>query len=339
MLTGGAGYIGAHVLRALRAAGLDVVVLDDLSTGVRAKLPDGVPLVDASVLDGEAVADALVSHEVEGVIHLAAKKSVEESVRAPLWYYHENVEGFRRLLAAMDVADVRRLVLSSSAAVYGMPDVDLVTEDVVCRPINPYGQTKLICEWLAADAHRSQGLRTVTLRYFNVAGAGEPNLGDPGTANLIPLALRALEESRSPIVFGDDYPTPDGTCVRDYIHVADLADAHVTAARVLGAAGSGAAGNGPGGDGPPGDGPARHGAVYNISRGVGSSVREVLDVAREVTGIALPARVAERRVGDPPRLVGAADAIAADLGWRARHDLRDMVASAWEARRAAAFVA
>jgi UDP-glucose 4-epimerase len=316
MLTGGAGYIGAHVLRALRAAGLDVVVLDDLSTGVRAKVPADVPLVGASVLDTDEVRAALADHEVEGVIHLAAKKAVEESMQDPLWYYHENVEGFRRLLIAMGDAGVGRLVLSSSAAVYGMPDVEKVTEDVVPQPINPYGQTKLACEWMAAAAEQALGLRTVMLRYFNVAGAGAPDLGDPSTANLIPLALRALESGTPPVVFGDDYGTPDGTCIRDYIHVADLADAHVTAAQAFERAA-----------------PA---AVYNVSRGVGSSVREVLDVARDVTGIDLPARVGDRRAGDPPRLVGSADAIAADLGWRARHGLADMVSSAWEARRAAA---
>jgi UDP-glucose 4-epimerase len=311
LLTGGAGYIGAHVLRSLRANGHEVVVLDDLSTGVPGKVPSDVPLVAASVLDGEAVHRALVEHRVTGVIHLAAKKAVEESVQQPLWYFEENVEGFRRLLAAMRRAEVGRLVLSSTAAVYGMPDVDLVTEDAPLEPINPYGYTKVACEWMARAMAESDGLRTVFLRYFNVAGAGGAGLGDPTVANLVPLILRALAADQQPVVFGDDYPTADGTCIRDYIHVQDLAEAHVAAATAVDAAATP--------------------AVYNVSRGVGSSVREVMEVAGEVTGLPVHPRVGPRRAGDPARLVGSADAMERELGWRARFDLRDMIASAWEA--------
>ena len=313
LLTGGAGYIGAHVLRAMRTAGLGVVVLDDLSTGVAAKVPADVPLVRASVLDAGAVRDALVEHAVTGVVHLAAKKAVEESVARPLTYYHENVEGYRRLLAAMADVGVERMVLSSSAAVYGAPDVELVAEDHPPVPINPYGQTKLACEWLTG-AMAAGGLRAISLRYFNVAGAGGPGLGDPGVANLVPLALRALAAGRAPTIFGDDYPTADGTCVRDYIHVQDLAEAHVTAAEAVS--------------------DAEQPVTYNVSRGVGSSVREVIDVAREVTGVTLEPHVGPRRAGDPARLVGSAAAMERDLGWRATRDLGDMVASAWAARAA-----
>jgi UDP-glucose 4-epimerase len=312
LLTGGAGYIGSHVLRAMRASGLGVVVLDDLSTGVAEKVPSAVPFVRASVMDPAAVREALERYEVEGVIHLAAKKAVDESARRPLWYYEENVEGYRRLLTAMGEAGVRRLVLSSTAAVYGEPDVELVSEETPPAPINPYGQTKLACEWMTNALAGCSDLRAVLLRYFNVAGAASPELGDPSVANLIPLALRALERGEAPVIFGDDYRTPDGTCVRDYIHVQDLAEAHVAATELTGA------------EGEP--------AIYNVSRGVGSSVREVIDVAQQVTGIAVPPRIGPRRPGDPPRLVGTAEALARDVGWRARHDLRDMVASAWQAR-------
>jgi UDP-glucose 4-epimerase len=314
LLTGGAGYIGAHVIVALRAADLPVVVFDDLSTGVAAKVPDDVPLVTGSVLDDGAVRDALKAHRVTGVIHLAAKKAVEESMQDPLLYYHENVEGFRRVLIAMGEVGVDRLVLSSSAAVYGMPDVDQVTEQHPPHPINPYGQTKLACEWMASALAETSPLRTLMLRYFNVAGAASSGLGDPSVTNLIPLVLRALAEDAPPVIFGDDYATPDGTCVRDYIHVEDLADAHVAAAQAL-----------------EGSSPS---AIYNVSRGVGSSVREVIEVAKQVTGRHQEPQIAPRRAGDPARIVGTADAIHADLGWRASHDLRDMVSSAWMARRA-----
>ena len=313
LITGGAGYIGAHVLRALRREGEDVVVLDDLSTGVAAKIPEEVSLVRASVLDHASVRRALLDHHVTGVIHLAAKKAVEESMRRPLWYYEENVEGFRQLLLAMRDVGVGRLVLSSSAAVYGMPDLDLVTEETPLEPINPYGATKATCEWLACAAAHAHGLRVVVLRYFNVAGAHDEGLGDPTAANLVPLTLRALLAAQPPVIFGDDHPTPDGTCIRDYIHVQDLAEAHVAAASA----------------------PTRAGApsIYNVSRGTGSSVREVMKVAGDVTGVRIEPRVGPRREGDPARLVGSAKAIANELGWAARNDLHDMIASAWAAAR------
>ena len=316
LITGGAGYIGAHVVRAMRGAGSEVVVLDDLSTGMRGRVPDDVPLAVASIADLDRVRQTLVDHRVTGVVHLAAKKAVEESVARPLTYYRENVEGLRRLLEAMVAEDVGRLVYSSSAAVYGIPPHSPVTEDAPTVPINPYGQTKLAGEWLADAVGRTTGMRTVSLRYFNVAGAGAPELGDPGVANLVPLALRALATGQPPKVFGDDYPTPDGTCVRDYIHVADLATAHVAAAAAIDEEASG--------------------RVYNVSRGVGASVREVLATAGAVTGIDLDAEVVDRRPGDPPELVGDATAIEQELGWRAGHDLTDMLASAWQASATAA---
>lgn len=311
LLTGGAGYIGGHVVQALRGAAEDVVVLDDLSSGLEQRIPAGVPCIQASVLDTAAVRTALREHAVTGVIHLAAKKAVAESVAEPLLYYRENVGGFGSVLQACTDEGVEQVVLSSSAAVYGMPDVGLVTEDVPCVPINPYGESKLICEWMLRDVGRATGLRWVSLRYFNVAGAGAPELADTGVANLVPMVFRALDEGRSPQVFGDDYHTPDGSCVRDYIDVSDLAEAHVAAARAL-----------------------SHdyaAATYNVGRGEGASVLEVIDVVREVTGRPLTPEVTPRRPGDPPRLVADAGAIERQLGWTATRDLRDMVASAWAA--------
>src|SRR3954447_23468463 len=232
MLTGGAGYIGAHVLRALHEAGENVVVLDDLSTGDRSRVPAGVPLVVASVLDGRRVMRAMREYAVDGVIHLAGKKAVEESVCLPLRYYHENAEGVRTLLQSMADAGTRRLVFSSSAAVYGLPRTALVSEDAPALPQSPYGRSKLMGEWMVADAAHSQRVGAVSLRYFNVVGCATPVLADRAGSNLFPRVLDALREGGRPTVFGDDYATPDGSGVRDYIHVADLADAHVAATRL-----------------------------------------------------------------------------------------------------------
>ncbi|MFG2346475.1 UDP-glucose 4-epimerase GalE [Streptomyces phaeochromogenes] len=311
LITGGAGYIGAHVVRAMTEAGERAAVYDDLSTGIAERVPDGVPLVVGSTLDGERVARALNDHAVTGVVHLAAKKQVGESVDLPLHYYRENVEGLRVLLQAVTAAAVPSFVFSSSAAVYGMPDVNLVTEETPCVPMSPYGETKLAGEWLVRATGRAHGLSTASLRYFNVAGAAAPELADTGVFNLIPMVFEKLTEGVPPRVFGDDYPTPDGTCVRDYIHVADLAEAHVAAARRLAAA--------PGTD-----------LTLNIGRGEGVSVREMIDRINEVTGHTLAPTVTPRRPGDPPRVVASADRIAAELAWKAKYDVHDMITSAWE---------
>ncbi|MBA2949542.1 UDP-glucose 4-epimerase GalE [Streptomyces himalayensis] len=311
LITGGAGYIGAHVVRAMTEAGESAVVYDDLSTGIAERVPDGVPLVIGSTLDPELLDRTLTEHGITGVVHLAAKKQVGESVDEPLRYYHENVEGLRVLLEAVVAASVPSFVFSSSAAVYGMPDVDLVTEETPCLPMSPYGETKLAGEWLVRAAGRAHGLATASLRYFNVAGAAAPELADVGVFNVVPMVFEKLTEGAAPRIFGADYATPDGTCVRDYIHVVDLAEAHVATARRLAAA--------PGTD-----------LTLNIGRGEGVSVREMIDRINEVTGYETPPTVTARRPGDPARVVASADRIAAELGWKAKHDVEDMITSAWE---------
>ncbi|MET8508037.1 UDP-glucose 4-epimerase GalE [Streptomyces sp. SBR177] len=314
LITGGAGYIGSHVVRAMTQAGESVVVLDDLSTGYAERLPEGVPLVVGSTLDRELLDKTIAEYGVTGVVHLAAKKQVGESVELPLHYYRENVVGLTVLLEAVAAGGVRNFLFSSSAAVYGMPDVDLVTEDTPCLPMSPYGETKLAGEWLVRAAGKAHGISTACLRYFNVAGAATPELADTGVFNLVPMVFERLDAGESPRIFGDDYDTPDGTCIRDYIHVEDLADAHLVAARKL--AEWAAAGE-------PRD------LTVNIGRGEGVSVREMVDLINEITGHSVEPAVTPRRPGDPARVVASAGRIESELGWRARHDVRDMISSAW----------
>lgn len=315
MLTGGAGYIGAHIVRAFQDVDLPVVVLDDLSTGVRENVPGGVPFVQASVADSAAVRAAIRDNGVTGLLHLAAKKAVGESVEQPLLYWDENVGGMRTLLQACVDEGVDRVLFSSSAAVYGEPPVELVTEETVTVPISPYGETKLVGEWMLRDLARATPLRWAALRYFNVAGAGAPELADRSVNNLVPLALKALLEGKNPKLFGDDYPTRDGSCIRDYIHVVDVAEAHAVAARRLD-------------EGPIGE-------VYNVGRGEGVTVKEVFETVRAVTGIAFEVDVVDRRPGDAPAYFADSSKIGRQLGWSARLGLEDMVRSAWEARKSA----
>jgi len=317
LVTGGAGYIGAHVVRALRDAGLAPVVLDDLSSGHAAFVPEGVPFVRASLLDAAAVDAALTDHDVSGVIHVAGFKYAGVSVQRPLHTYEQNVTGMITLLESMQRAGVQQCVFSSSAAVYGAVDVDLVTEATAKNPTSPYGESKLIGEWLLRDQEVAAGLRHTSLRYFNVVGSGDPAVRDTSPHNLFPLVFDALAEGRQPRINGTDYPTPDGTCVRDYIHVADLALAHVAAARRLEA-------------GEPLE------PAYNRGSGDGVSVRQIMDAVASVTGIAVEPELAERRPGDPPRIVASGELASRDLGWAMRHTLAEMVDSAWEARRASA---
>ncbi|MFI7382280.1 UDP-glucose 4-epimerase GalE [Streptomyces sp. NPDC049813] len=314
LITGGAGYIGAHVARAMTGAGERVVVLDNVTSGVPDRLSPDVPLVRGSALDADLVRRVCAEHRVTGVVHLAAHKQVGESVAKPEPYYRDNVGGLATLLETVAAAGVRRFVFSSSAAVYGNPDIpvtDLITESSPCAPVNPYGETKLAGEWLVRAAGHAHGMATVCLRYFNVAGAAEPHLADVGVYNVIPMVFDRLTRGEAPRIFGDDYPTPDGTCVRDYIHVADLAEAHLAAARRL--ARPDASGD----------------LTLNIGTGRGVSVRELIDLIAEVSGVPVPATVEPRRPGDAPRAVGSSALAEKELGWTATRGVREMVESAW----------
>lgn len=311
LLTGGAGYIGGHVAQRLQRAGHQVVVLDDLSTGVPERV-DGVPLVRADLTGSGGLADVLAGHEVHGIIHLAAKKAVSESVQRPLYYYEQNVAGTIAVLRAAVAADVRYVLYSSSAAVYGATGSGLVDEDHPTVPTSPYGATKLAAEWLVRSTAEAHAMAWASLRYFNVAGAANRLLADRGVFNLLPIVLRCLDSGEPVSVYGGDWPTPDGSCVRDYIHVEDLAEAHLAAVTALEA------------------GRLRAG-VFNVGRGRGVSVLEMLAAVERATGRPVPRDIVGRRPGDPASVVADATRIGTELGWTAGHDLDDIVGSAWRA--------
>jgi UDP-glucose 4-epimerase len=414
LITGGAGYIGAHVVRDMLATGREVVVLDDLSTGRAERVPEEVPLVVGATMDRRAVRSALTDYDITGVMHFAARKAVGESVSRPLYYWEQNIGGLQVLAEEMATAGIHQMVFSSSAAVYGQPRLEpnggrgaerlRITEETHCLPINPYGATKLAGEWLVAGAAAALGWTVLSLRYFNVAGAGSPTLGDPAVLNLIPLVFQALERGERPRIFGDDYATPDGTCIRDYIHVSDLSAAHVAAARLVEASATGqvfpsdraavdaarraaevvqsaahlmpggsrvvgasatvmesavgrlrgavagaaelAAGVAPGvgmaaqlgsianrvARGSHGEPVGGHLAV-NVGTGQGASVREVMSALRVATGRNFDVEIVPRRAGDPPALVASPELARKVLGWRSRHNLAEIAASAWEAWR------
>lgn len=316
LVTGGAGYIGSHVVRLLQESGKKVVVVDDMSEGIQARIGNA-PLVQIDLSGANAIArlnEAFAEHRVTAVVHLAARKKVGESVERPDWYHQQNVGGLENLLSAMEKSDVQRLVFSSSAATYGVPDVDQVAEDFDCHPINPYGQTKLDGEHLVQAASKLWGLREVSLRYFNVAGTGWDDLVDTQVANLVPIVFKSLSEGTAPKVFGNDWPTPDGTCVRDYVHVLDLAQAHLAALEYL-------------------ENEVREYDVFNVGTGEGSSVLDVINTVAEVTGKDIVPDIEPRRAGDPAFLCADVSRIKKTLGWQATQDLHDIIASVWKAHQ------
>ena len=310
LVTGGAGYIGSVVATQLLAAGHEVVVLDDLSTGHADAVPEGARFVRGSLLDPGHLL-VVVGEGFDGCLHFAARSLVAESTRHPGRYWHNNVVGTRELLEALQAARVPRLVFSSTAAVYGQPETTPITEDAPARPTNPYGASKLAVDLMIGGYAQAHGLAAVSLRYFNVAGAAghSGECHDPET-HLIPIVLQAADGRREHVkVYGTDYPTPDGTAIRDYIHVEDLARAHLLA---LDAAKAG-----------------RH-AVYNLGNGQGLSVRQVIEAAARVTGRPVATVDAPRRTGDPAVLVASSRLAAAELGWvPAKPSVEDMVGSAW----------
>jgi UDP-glucose-4-epimerase GalE len=311
MVTGGAGYIGSVICARLLADGHQVTVFDDLSRGHRAAVPVGARLIVGDIRDEAAVLAALTAGGCDAVVHMAALAEVGESVAKPELYHDVNAGGTRVVAQAALRSGVRRLVFSSTAAVYGEPDRVPITESAELRPSNPYGQSKLDAERaLAEAAARSSGRLSVTaLRYFNACGAdGERGEDHDPETHLVPLALRAARDGTELMVFGDDYATTDGTCVRDYVHVADLAAAHIAALKNL---------------------PAAAGA-YNLGTGRGDSVLRVLEAAEHAAGLPLRRRVAPRRAGDPASLVASNELAALRLGWRPKHTLDDAVADAWE---------
>ena len=308
LLTGGAGYIGAHVARAMKSAGHAVVLLDDLSTGSADRVAD-LNLIKASVLDSpDATAERMLEHGVTGVIHLAAKKSVPESLTRPLPYYEINVVGTLRLMEAAVLAGVTQLIYSSSAAVYGTAPERPITEDDETEPASPYGESKLAAEWIVRRMADAGGMTWTALRYFNVAGCGDGIRAEHNAANLIPRAISHVMRGKPVPVFGGDWPTADGSNIRDYLHVEDLADAHCAAVRQMEQTGQGA-------------------GVLNVGRGCGVSVHNVLETIAHLSGRSVERVITGRRPGDAAAVVADVSRIASRLGWGAHHNLDSIVRS------------
>jgi UDP-glucose-4-epimerase GalE len=309
LVTGGAGYIGSHAARTLARRGHEVIIYDDLSTGHR-QLARGFPLIEGNIGNAEKLASALTG--VDAVMHFAAKSLVPESMRDPRKYFENNVRDGLVLLNACVESGVKKFIFSSTAAVYGIPKESPITEGAPKQPVNPYGFSKLSFEYILQSYDSAYGLRFMSLRYFNAAGADESGeigeLHEPET-HLIPNALKAAVGQGELQIFGTDYNTPDGTCVRDYIHVTDLADAHLLALEYLTTGGGS--------------------EFLNLGTGKGSSVREVVNTVEQVVGRELPKRISERREGDPPILLADPSRAEKLLGWKARLSLRNMVASSW----------
>ena len=323
-VTGGAGYVGSHTCKALAQSGHEVVVYDNLSTGFRELVKWG-ELVEGDILDRGFLVAMLAKHRPDGIIHFAAFSQVGESVANPGKYIHNNITGTMNILEAMRTCSVRNIVVSSTAAVYGIPEICPITEDMPTQPINPYGETKLFMEWMLADYARAYGLSWMALRYFNAAGADpEGECGechDPET-HLIPRALKAITGEVADFkIMGNDYPTQDGTCIRDYIHVSDLASAHVLAMQYL-ASGEGG-----------------KGYSLNLGTGQGVSVREILNAIERSVGKAVPYTVGYRRAGDPPVLVADGTRAAELLQWKpAYSDIDRIIVDAWRWHTISSFI-
>lgn len=317
LVSGGAGYIGSHMVLELLDRGETVVVLDDLSTGFWSAVPGEAIFVQGDMGDQALVESVIADHGISEIAHFAAKIVVPDSVSDPLGYYLNNTVKTRALLESAVRGGVRHIIFSSTAAVYGEPALSPVPEEIALQPINPYGRSKLMSEWMLGDVARAHGLAYVALRYFNVAGAdpkGRSGQSSPNATHLIKVACQAALGQRAGLeIFGTDYPTPDGTCVRDYIHVTDLARAHLAALDHL----RGGGGN----------------LTLNCGYGRGFSVRQVVDVVKRVSGADFPVTLSGRRAGDPASLIAKADRIRSELGWRPEHDdLEEIVrqALAWE---------
>jgi UDP-glucose 4-epimerase len=317
LVTGGAGYIGGHMVLALLDRGERVVVLDNLSTGFDWAVPPGVPLVVGDMGDMDLIGRAIAEHEVDAIAHFAAKIVVPESVADPLGYYLNNTAKSRNLIESAVRGGVKQMIFSSTAAVYGDVGNEPVSEDTPQNPVSPYGRSKLMTEWMLRDTAAAHDLRFVALRYFNVAGAdpaGRSGQSTPAATHLIKVAAQAALGQRPQLeVFGTDYPTPDGSCLRDYIHVSDLADAHLVALDHLRAGGES--------------------LTLNCGYGRGYSVLEVVEVMKRVSGVNFPVKLSPRRPGDPAAIVAKADRIRAELKWTPRHDDLDGIvqaALAWE---------
>ncbi|MFD9628192.1 UDP-glucose 4-epimerase GalE [Peribacillus muralis] len=314
LVVGGAGYIGSHLVKEL-VNEKDVVILDNLSTGFRSLVDSKATLVEGNLGDEKVLNEIFSKYPIEAVMHFAANSLVGESVQDPYKYYENNVGATLTLLNTMLKHDVKNFIFSSTAATYGIPNVDMIDEDQPTAPINPYGRSKLMVEQILGDFAQAYGLRYVVLRYFNAAGAHESaEIGeshDPET-HLIPIILQHLLGQREKIsVFGTDYDTQDGTCIRDYIHVTDLAKAHIIALQALLSG-------------------KKSTATYNLGNGKGFSVKDVIDTCEKVTGVKPNIEYADRRPGDPARLVASAAKIYEDLGWKAAIDLEEIIESAWK---------
>ena len=311
LVTGGAGYIGAHVVNTFLENNSNVLVIDDLSTGLERKIPKNAKFEKFDIAETQKLVEVMKSNAVEGVIHLAAKKAVVESVENPSLYYRENIGGLISVLEAMSQANVKKIVYSSSCSVYGNSVEEKVNENSETNPQSPYGETKFVGELLLKADEKARGIRLVSLRYFNVDGCGNSDLGDTGVFNLIPMVFRALDNKQRPQVFGDDYETKDGSCIRDYIHVSDLAESHLVAAKKISN--------------------ENYSGIINIGRGEGFSVKEVMDKISKVLGFDINYQISNRRSGDPARAVADVTKAKKDLGWMAKYELEEMIQSAWDA--------